>query len=235
MRKEGRERRAGGASARARGGEMPEPASASSEPDLASTGLQREVVRALQTLLSNWGDNTSIFHNAKPSSTGAGVIYDFRNAPGERKACPYFAATCGGVHDSNSFALWRRGAEITYLCYGESCKTASRTSAIRLGMLPLPIAAAFGDSQPLNSERNHLYSDRTLFPLSFLRDNLSIMKGDVGCAIILERLYFRTGLKFAFAPSGSYYWNGRCWAKDESGGRIMRVLREELAKIQTAY
>jgi hypothetical protein len=177
-RKEGRERRAGGASARTRAGERPEPASASSEPDLASTDLQQVVVRALQTLLSNWGDNTSVFHGAKPSSTGSGVIYNFRNAPEGRMACPYFAATSGGVHDSNNFALQRRGAEISYLCYGESCKTTSRTSAIRLGMLPLPIAAAFGDSQPLNSERNHLYSDRTLLLLSFLRDNLSIMKGE---------------------------------------------------------
>ena len=57
----------------------------------------------------------------------------------------------------------------------------------------------------------------------------------MGCAIILERLYFQTGLKFAFTPSGSYFWTGRCWAKDQSGGRIMRVLREELTKIQSAY
>jgi hypothetical protein len=62
-----------------------------------------------------------------------------------------------------------------------------------------------------------------------------MLAGVVGCPIILERLYFRTGLKFAFTPSGSYYWSGHCWAKDESGGRIMRVLCEELAKIQTAY
>jgi hypothetical protein len=57
----------------------------------------------------------------------------------------------------------------------------------------------------------------------------------VGGAIILERLYVWTGLKFAFTSSGSYYWTGRCWAKDESGGRILRVLREELSKIEAAY
>ncbi|GAQ92763.1 hypothetical protein KFL_011260030 [Klebsormidium nitens] len=204
------ERRAGGV----RGGDLPEPASASIEPDLASPELQKEVVSALEKLLLTWGDNTSVFSGAKPSSTGVGVIYDFRNGPGGRVACPYFATQRGGVHDSNNFALLRRGAEILYLCYGESCKTTSRSRSIRLGMLPLPIAAAFGDSQPLNSERKHLYSDRVLLPLSFLRENLSVMKGDVGCAIILERLYFQSGLKFAFTPAGPYYWTGRFWAKD---------------------
>ncbi|GAQ92400.1 hypothetical protein KFL_010060035 [Klebsormidium nitens] len=213
----------------------PEVSRATREPDLANVELQTEVVRELEKLLSTWGDSTSVFCGAKPSSTGIGVIYEFRNAPGGRVTCPYFAATCEGVHGSDAFGLLRQGVEVTYVCYAESCEATAQSGNISLGVLPLPIAAAFGDSQPLNSERNHLYSDRQLLPLPFLRENLNIRKGDVGGAVILERLYVRTGLKFAFTSSGSYYWTGRSWAKDESGGRILRVLREELSKIEAEY
>ncbi|GAQ92901.1 hypothetical protein KFL_011920010 [Klebsormidium nitens] len=212
-----------------------EPAPPFEEPDLADPELRSEVVRELEKLLSTWGDNTSIFCAAKPSATGPGVIYEFQNAPGGRVTCPYFPASRARVHDSTNFGLLRRGSEVTYICHGESCKATPRPGNFRLGVLPLPIAAAFGDSQPLNSERDHLYSDRQLLPLAFLQENLNVKKGDVGGAIILERLYVRTGLKFAFCSSGSYYWTGRCWAKDESGGRILRVLREELSKIEAAY
>jgi hypothetical protein len=136
------------------------------------------VVRELEKLLSTWGDNTSVFCAAKSSPEGTGVIYEFKNAPGSRMTCPYFAATREGLHDSATFGLLRQGVEVTYVCYAESCKAASRSGNIRMGVLPLPIAAAFGDSQPLNSERNHLYSDRQLLPLAFLRKNLSIKKGE---------------------------------------------------------
>jgi hypothetical protein len=73
------------------------------------------------------------------------------------------------------------GSEVTYICHGESCKAAPRSGNFRMGVLPLPIAAAFGDSQPLNSERDHLYSDRQLLPLPFLRENLNVKKGESEC------------------------------------------------------
>ncbi|GAQ92893.1 hypothetical protein KFL_011850010 [Klebsormidium nitens] len=232
---QGQEGRRGGTPAESGAKDSSEPASPFGESDLADPELRSEVVRELEKLLSTWGDNTSVFCAVKPSSMGTGVIYEFRNAPDGRTTCPYFAATCEGVHVSDGFGLLRQGVEVMYVCYAQSCKAASRSGNIRIGVLPLPIGAAFGDSQPLNSERNHLYSDRQLLPLPFLRENLNVKKGDVGGAIILERLYVRTGLKFAFTSSGSYYWTGRCWAKDESGGRILRVLREELSNIEAAY
>ncbi|GAQ85450.1 hypothetical protein KFL_002360030 [Klebsormidium nitens] len=191
---QGQEGRRGEAIADSESGvrESSEQTSPFAEPDLEDPELRSEVVRELEKLLSTWGDNTSIFCAAKPSSTGPGVIYEFRNVPGGRVTCPYFPATRARVHESTNFGLLRRGSEVTYICHGESCKATPQSGNFRLGVLPPPIAAAFGDSQPLNSERDHLYSDRQLLPLPFLRENLNVKKGDVGGALILERLYVRS-------------------------------------------
>jgi hypothetical protein len=143
----------------------------------ASVGDGRE----LEKLLSTWGDNTSPFSAAKPSSMGTGVICEFRNSPGGRVTCPYFpAVSCEGArqHQLRDPAA---GSEVTYICHGESCKAAPRSGNFCMGVLPLPIAAAFGDSQPLNSERDHMYSDRQVLPLPFLRENLNVKKGESEC------------------------------------------------------
>lgn len=77
-----------------------------------------------------------------------------------------------------TFGLLRRGTEITYVCHSERCKGAGGKGNKKLGRLPFPVAAAFSDAEPLNSERDRLYEDRGLFPISFLRKNLSVLSGE---------------------------------------------------------
>lgn len=162
-----------GCQGRAHGPERPP----SVEPDLASPELQAEVVTKLTRLLCGWGDNTSVFAEAVVSSVGPGVLYNFRNGPPGRAACPYFPAGTGN-HDSNNFGLLRRGLEISYICHGERCKTEARANSIRLGALSFPVAASFSNSQPLNSEQNRLYVDQELLPMAFLRENLNVHSGE---------------------------------------------------------
>ncbi|GAQ92972.1 hypothetical protein KFL_012300015 [Klebsormidium nitens] len=219
-----------GPEARAHGPERPP----SVEPDLVSPELQAEVVSELRRLLCGWGDNSSVFSDAVASSVGPGVLYKFRNGPQGRAACPYFPAGTGN-HDSNNFGLLRRGVEISYICHGERCKTEARANSIRRGALPFPVAASFSDSQPLNSKRNRLYVDRELLPMAFLRENLNVYSGDVGGATIIERIYLRKGLKFVFTPNGWFYWNGIIWVADEGGSHILRIMREELVKVEKGY
>jgi hypothetical protein len=64
------------------------------------------------------------------------------------------------------------------VCHSERCKAVCGKGNKKLGRLPFPVAAAFSDAEPLNSERDHLYEDRGLFPLSFLRQNLSVFSGE---------------------------------------------------------
>jgi phage/plasmid-associated DNA primase len=59
--------------------------------------------------------------------------------------------------------------------------------------------------------------------------------GDLGGALILQRIYFRTGLKFVYTPGGWFYWEGRTWSKDESGGTVLEICREELLKVKEAF
>lgn len=92
--------------------------------------------------------------------------------------CPYLKAR-EQEHSSNNFGLLRRGTEITYVCHGGRCKSEGRRNK-RLSRLSFPVAAAFSDAKSLNSERDRLYEDRQLLPLSFLRDNLSIAAGEAG-------------------------------------------------------
>jgi hypothetical protein len=148
-------------------------------PDLHSVELQADVVSALKSMLAQWGDHSSRFSEAVESSVEPGcVMYNFRNGPDGRDSCPYFPASMG-THDSNNFGLLRRGTEIFYVCHGVRCKVEGQQAMIRLGVgrLPFPVAAAFRDSQALNFDRNHLYHDRVLFPVAFLRKNLHISKG----------------------------------------------------------
>lgn len=202
-------------------------------PDLQSPDLRDEVVGALRQMLAIWGDHTSVFHDAKPSHAPGAVMYNFRNGPKGRDGCPYFPAGAG-KHDSNHFGLQRRGAEIFYVCHSERCKPEKRRPPIKLGRLPFPVAAAFGDSTPLNSEQIHVYGDRELLPLSFLRENLSVAAGDEGGALILERIFSRTGMKIVCTTNGWFYWNGSCWQQDEPG-EVQRVCREILKKVETAF
>jgi hypothetical protein len=61
------------------------------------------------------------------------------------------------------------------------------------------------------------------------------LAGDVGGATIIERIYLRKGLKFVFTPNGWFYWNGIIWVADEGGGHILRIMREELVKVEKGY
>jgi hypothetical protein len=61
------------------------------------------------------------------------------------------------------------------------------------------------------------------------------LAGDVGGATIIERIYLRKGLKFVFTPKGWFYWNGIIWVADEGGSHILRIMREELVKVEKAY
>jgi hypothetical protein len=137
------------------------------------------VVEVLQGMLSSYGDNTSAFSKAE-ASTIAGleaVMYHFRNGGGGREWCPYLEPR-PERHHSNKLGLRRRGTEITYVCHSERCKGVCGKGNKKLGRLPFPVDAAFSDAEPLNSERDRLYEDRGLFPLSFLRQNLSIFSGE---------------------------------------------------------
>ncbi|GAQ92667.1 hypothetical protein KFL_010880030 [Klebsormidium nitens] len=60
-------------------------------------------------------------------------------------------------------------------------------------------------------------------------------QGDVGGATIIERIYLRKGLKFVFTPNGWFYWNGIIWVADEGGSHILRIMREELVKVEKGY
>jgi hypothetical protein len=148
-------------------------------PDLSDTGLKQGVVEVLQGMLSSYGDNTSAFSKAE-ASTVAGleaVMYHFRNGGGGREWCPYLEPGAER-HHSNNFGLRRRGTEIIYVCHSERCKGVCGKGNKTLGRLPFPVAAAFSDAEPLNSERDRLYEDRGLFPISFLRQNLSVFSGE---------------------------------------------------------
>jgi hypothetical protein len=57
----------------------------------------------------------------------------------------------------------------------------------------------------------------------------------VGGATIIERIYLRKGLKFVFTPNGWFYWNGIIWVADEGGSHILRIMREELVKVEKGY
>jgi hypothetical protein len=57
----------------------------------------------------------------------------------------------------------------------------------------------------------------------------------VGGATIIERIYLRKGVKFVFTPNGWFYWNGIIWVADEGGSHILRIMREELVKVEKGY
>ncbi|GAQ91549.1 hypothetical protein KFL_008050010, partial [Klebsormidium nitens] len=59
-------------------------------PDLTDRGLQQEVVEVMRGMLSSFGDNSSVFSKAEPSTVaGLGaVMYHWRNDGGGRM-CPY--------------------------------------------------------------------------------------------------------------------------------------------------
>lgn len=145
-------------------------------PDLADAGLQQEVVEVLRGMLSSYGDNSSVFSKAEVSRVaGLGaVIYHFRNGPEGRDMCPYLEPGAER-HHNNNFGLLRRGTEISYVCHSGRCES-SRANK-KLGRLPFPVAAAFLDAELLNGKRDRLYEDRSLFPLPFLRQNLSMSSG----------------------------------------------------------
>jgi hypothetical protein len=180
-------------------------------PDLLDTGLQQGVVDVLQGMLSSYGDNTSAFSKAE-ASTVAGleaVMYHFRNGGGGREWCPYLEPGAER-HHSNNFGLRRRGTEITYVCHSERCKGVCGKGNKTLGRLPSPVVAAFSDAEPLNSERDRLYEDRGLFPISFLRQNLSVFSGEsiyTTCFLCLCIRAFQSrclGQRFALVKSALF-------------------------------
>ncbi|GAQ86625.1 hypothetical protein KFL_003010010 [Klebsormidium nitens] len=204
-------------------------------PDLADPVLQHQVVEIMRGMLSSYGDNSSVFRKPELSTiAGSGaVMYHFENGPGGRATCPYLKAG-EQAHRSNKFGLFRRGTEITYVCHSERCKGEGRRNK-KLGRLPFPVAAAFSDAEPLNSERDRLYEDRQLLPLSFLRENLSIAAGDEGGAQIIDRLQTYTGHKLVYSNEKWYYWTGSVWMADPGGREAQKVCRGELNKISAAY
>lgn len=154
------------------------PSVSSRTPDLCDFDLQQAVVEVLRGMLSSYGDNTSVFSKAEASTVPGlvAMMYHFRNGVGGRAWCPYLEPKAER-HHSNNFGLLRRGTEISYVCHSERCKGASGQRNKKLGRLPFPEAAAFADAEPLNSERDWLYEDRGLFPISFLKENLSVFSG----------------------------------------------------------
>jgi hypothetical protein len=43
------------------------------------------------------------------------------------------------------------------------------------------------------------------------------------------------GSRFVFTPNGWFYWNGIIWVADEGGSHILRIMREELVKVEKGY
>jgi hypothetical protein len=146
-------------------------------PDLMDLELQQDVVKAKRDMLSSFGDNSSVFSKAEPS-TAAGfgaVMYHWRNDV-EGRVCPY-AEEGAQPHSSKNFGLLRRGTEITYVCHSQRGKTGDSKRNKTLGRLRFPVAAAYSDASPLNSDCDRLYESRELLPLWFLRQNLSVSAG----------------------------------------------------------
>ncbi|GAQ92791.1 hypothetical protein KFL_011390020, partial [Klebsormidium nitens] len=204
-------------------------------PDLTDLGLQQEVVEVMRGMLSSFGDNSSVFSKAEPSTiAGLGaVMYHWRNDAGGR-VCPY-AEDGAQPHSSNNFGLLRRGTEITYVCHSQRCKIGDGCRNKTLGRLMFPVAAAFSDASPLNSDRDRLYKNRELLPLWFLRQNLSVSAGDEGGALIIDRLQTYAGRNLVFCNEKWFYWNGSVWVVDVAGRIASQICRGELNKISKAY
>ncbi|GAQ86268.1 hypothetical protein KFL_002790160 [Klebsormidium nitens] len=204
-------------------------------PDLTDLGLQQEVVEVMRGMLSSFGDNSSVFSKAELSTVaGLGVVmYHWRNGA-EGRVCPY-AEDGAQPHSSNNFGLLRRGTEITYVCHSQRCKTGDGCRNKRLGRLMFPVAASFSDAFPLNSDRDRLYKNRELLPLWFLRQNLSVLAGDEGGALIIDRLQTYAGRNLVFCNEKWFYYNGSIWVVDVAGRVASQICRGELNKISKAY